>query len=55
MQDKNVDKVYHGKECCRCKRQHGVNTTLNLEGHIHHKLDFVCYNNKSCRRAQRRL
>ena len=55
MKCENVDAVYAGKQCDRCGRTHDVDTQLNLEGHIHHKLGFVCYDNKSCKRAQRKL
>ncbi len=46
--------VYHGYKCDRCGRRHGINTVLNIEGHIHHNIGFVCMDNKSCKRAKRK-
>jgi len=55
MERVGLEAVYLGELCDKCNRKHGESTTLNIEGHIHHKLGFVCMDNKSCRRAQRRI
>ena len=45
--------VYADKECERCGRKY-PDTVLNIEGRIHHNGWYVCLDNKSCRRAQRK-
>ena len=50
-----AEKLYYGQKCDKCQRNHLIDTVLNIEGHIHHHLGFVCLDNKSCRRSQRKL
>ena len=45
--------IWKNKKCTRCGRSY-PNTILNIEGYIHHNIDFVCLDNKSCKRYQRR-
>ncbi len=46
---------YYGYKCTRCGRRHRIDTILNIEGFIHHNINFVCIDNKACRRAQRKM